>query len=78
MLKTQHSKKYRKLLEVIRSSRKASKMTQEEVSKRLGTYSTFITKIEAGERRLDVVELAALCEIYKTSLHSILKAAGIS
>lgn len=77
MQKSQHSRKYRRLLEVLRQKRESVGLTQEDVSKRLGAYSTFITKVEAGERRIDVVELAAICEVYGVKFHAFLKTAGI-
>lgn len=31
-------------------------------------YSTYINKVESGERRIDVLELERLLEVYGTSL----------
>ena len=77
MQKSQHTKKYRRLLEALRETRKKAGLTQTEVSKRLGSYSTFITKLESGERRVDVIELTELCHIYGVKLQVFLKAANI-
>lgn len=52
---------YRLLLERIRAVRRAADVTQAELAKRLGTDQSFVSKYERGERRLDVVELRAIC-----------------
>lgn len=65
------------MIELLREQRETASLTQTDVSKRLGTYSTYITKIEAGERRIDVVELAEICELYGVKLQTLLKAAEI-
>ena len=36
-----------------------------------------ISKIESGERRIDVVELAEFCRVYRISLHAFLQRVGI-
>ena len=77
MQKSQHTKKYRKLLEALRNAREKAGLRQTDVSQTLGVYSTFITKVEAGERRIDVVELAELCQVYRVKLHSFLKSVKI-
>jgi transcriptional regulator with XRE-family HTH domain len=47
-------------------------------SRRLaGLYASFVSKIESGERRLDVVELASICRVYGVSLHELLKSIGL-
>jgi transcriptional regulator with XRE-family HTH domain len=38
------------------------------VAKQLGVPQSFISKIESGERRVDVVELQALARLYKKAL----------
>jgi hypothetical protein len=36
-----------------------------------------VSKVEAGERRLDVVELAALCAVYQADLAEVLREAKL-
>jgi transcriptional regulator with XRE-family HTH domain len=42
-----------------------SKLTQKEVADKLAKPQSYISKIESGERRLDVVELKRFIKIYK-------------
>jgi len=39
-----------------------------EVAKRLGRPNSFVSKCELGERRVDVVELRQLAQIYRKDL----------
>jgi hypothetical protein len=53
-------------------------MTQTDGGKKFGAHASFVSKCESGERRVDVVELAAFCQIYGVSLAEFLESAGIS
>jgi transcriptional regulator with XRE-family HTH domain len=39
-----------------------AKLRQVDVAKRLGRYQSYVTNIETGQRRIDVVELVELAE----------------
>ena len=78
MKKSINSRRYARLLEALRAARINSGLKQAEVNTKLGAHASFISKVEAGDRRIDVVELADLCRIYKVPLSEILEAAGIS
>ncbi len=77
MQKSQHTQKYDRLLKDLRRARERAGMTQLEVAGRLGTYASYVSKCESGERRIDVVELAELCELYGIGMLDLLKAAGL-
>jgi ribosome-binding protein aMBF1 (putative translation factor) len=77
MQKSQHTAKYRRLLKALRQARKKAGLRQEDVARRLGTYASFVSKCESGERRFDVVELSEFCRIYGVALTSMLEEAGI-
>lgn len=49
---------------LLRACRESAGMLQSEASDRLGKPQSYISKIERGERRLDVLELRALCRLY--------------
>lgn len=73
MQKSQHTRSYNRLLEALLQARKDAGLTQAEVAKKLGTYASFVSKCESGERRIDVIELAQFCRVYKRGLIEFLK-----
>lgn len=77
MRKSQHTREYRRLVQVLRKVREDAGLTQEEVATRMGTYASFISKIESCERRIDVLELKIFCEMYRVGLVDFLRQAGI-
>jgi transcriptional regulator with XRE-family HTH domain len=77
MKKSRFSDKYASLLRTLRKVLRAAKLTQTEVAEHFDRHASFISKIESGERRIDVVELAEFCRLYGISLADFLKRAGI-
>jgi transcriptional regulator with XRE-family HTH domain len=75
--KTRHSVRYRRLLQALRAARQDAGLTQVEVAKHFRSQASFVSKIESGERRIDVLELAELCRLYGIRLGTFLKRAGI-
>jgi transcriptional regulator with XRE-family HTH domain len=78
MLKSRYSKQYERLLSVLRQVRKEAGMTQTTVAEEFGAHASFASKVESGERRIDVVELAAFCRVYGVPLVTFLARAGLS
>jgi transcriptional regulator with XRE-family HTH domain len=62
MPRTLASPRHQALVEFIIDQRKAAHLTQTQVAKRLKRYQSYVTNIETGQRRIDVVELMALAE----------------
>jgi transcriptional regulator with XRE-family HTH domain len=50
------------LIGFIASTRKSAGVTQVELAGRLGKPQSFVSKVERGERRLDVVEFCQVAE----------------
>jgi transcriptional regulator with XRE-family HTH domain len=61
MQKSPFSKQYELFLKSLRKARKNAGVTQERLAKLLGETQSFVSKVERGERRLDVIELRAFC-----------------
>ncbi|HBE81180.1 MAG TPA: helix-turn-helix transcriptional regulator [Pyrinomonadaceae bacterium] len=61
MEKSIYSKEYSLFLEQLRNAREEKGLTQIDVAQRLGQTQSFVSKVERGERRLDIVELRAFC-----------------
>jgi len=59
MLKTLHSRHNEIFLSMLRSQREAQRLRQSDLAKRLGRGQGMVSKVECGERRLDVIELRA-------------------
>lgn len=59
-----HDQEYRQFLERLKQARLDAGMTQKEVAKELGKDQSFVSRSETGERRVDVIELAAFARLY--------------
>ena len=68
MEKSIYSQEYSLFLELLRKARESKGLTQTEVAERLGQTQSFVSKVERGERRLDIVELRAFCSALGLSL----------
>jgi transcriptional regulator with XRE-family HTH domain len=61
MPKSLYRPEHDRLLRLLREARLAAGLTQGEVAERLGRPQSFVSKVESGERRLDVLEFCDLC-----------------
>jgi len=59
MTRSTHNPAYIAFLALLRADRRASGMSQVQIAEKLGNRQTFISKIENGDRRIDVIELLA-------------------
>jgi transcriptional regulator with XRE-family HTH domain len=64
-MRSMHSPVYRQLISRLVSARRAAGLTQVEVAQALNMPQSRISRIESGERRVDVVELLELAELYR-------------
>ena len=58
MQKSVHTKEYKALRAELRAIREKAGLSQRDLAARLGVPHSWVAKVEAGERRIDVVELA--------------------
>ena len=65
MSKSIHSSEYISVIKKLREAREAAGLTQQEAAEKLNKPQSYISKIERGERRIDVVELTELARMYK-------------
>lgn len=72
MDKSIHSKEYKVVLERMRKARLEAGLTQVQVAKKLGHHQSYVSKIESGERRVDVVELNKFAKLYGKSVNYFL------
>ena len=60
MTKSTHTPEYQRLVEMLVETRRAAQLTQQQVADRLGKPQSYVAKVEGAERRIDVLEFAAL------------------
>jgi len=65
MRKSIYSKDYKEIINRLKRARVDAGFSQQAVADKLGKPQSYVSKIESGERRLDVAEMKKLAEIYK-------------
>ncbi|MEK7075875.1 MAG: helix-turn-helix transcriptional regulator [Patescibacteria group bacterium] len=73
MNKSVYSKDYKEIIERLKTARIEAGIAQQEVASKLGKPQSYISKIESGERRLDVVEIKRFAMIYKKDISFFIK-----
>ena len=56
------------LLKVLRELRRQRNLTQDQMAKAMGAKQAFVSKYETGERRLDFLDLVAICDVLGISI----------
>lgn len=67
-VKSIHDSAYQVLVEYLRKVRLKANLTQAELADRLGHDQSYVSKYERAERRLDVIELRAICRVLELPL----------
>jgi len=60
--KTIHNDAYQVLVECLRSARHEANITQVDLANQLGIDQSYVSKYERSERRLDIIEVRAICK----------------
>ena len=68
MATTIYSKEHRQLVERLRKARLDAKLDQRAAAKLLRKTQSHVSKVEAGQRRIDVVALKEFARIYNKPL----------
>lgn len=61
MARSLHTAGHRELVSTVKALRKRAGLTQRELAERLGREQNFVARVETGGRRIDLVELIAIC-----------------
>lgn len=64
---------HKKIVERLKQARLDSGFSQIEVAKKIGKTQSYISKIESGQRRFDVLQLKEFVKLYKKSLDFFIK-----
>ncbi|GEM_PF-469267 len=70
---TLFSKDHKYTVEQLKKARIEADLDQADVAKMLGRTQPHVSKIEAGQRRLDVTQLKEFAKIYKKDLSFFIK-----
>lgn len=73
MNKVIYSKEHKYLVEQLKKARQEAGLEQKEVAKLLSKTQSYISKIESGQRRIDVVQLKEIARVYKKSISYFMK-----
>ena len=73
MGKSIYSKDYKEIIKRLKRARIEADLPQQAVADKLGKPQSYISKIESGERRLDVAEMKKFAVIYKKPADYFLK-----
>jgi len=69
MGKTIYSRGHRTLVSKLIKARRERGLKQEDVAKLLKRTQSYVSKIEAGQRRIDIIQLKEFAKIYKKKLN---------
>jgi len=63
-----YSKDHNKIAERLKNARLEAGLGQVEVAEKLGRTQSYLSKIESGQRRFDVLQLKEFAKLYKKPL----------
>ena len=67
------TKEYGIFTDRLRLARLKADLTQVQVAKRLKRPQSYISKVESGEQRVDILELKKFAQLYNRSIEYFLK-----
>ena len=73
MSKSIYSKDYKAIIERLKKVRIEADLSQQSVADKLGKPQSYISKIESGERRLDVAEMKKFAVVYNKPANYFIK-----
>lgn len=65
MKKTIYSREHKELVGKLKKARIEAGLDQGEAARKLGRTQSYISKLESGQRRIDLIQLKELAKIYK-------------
>ena len=74
MEKSLFTAEYAVMLTLLRETRQHAGLTQVQLAERLGQSQSFVSKVERGETRLDLIQLRTICQSAGTSLQEFVAA----
>lgn len=68
-----YTNEHRKLIDKLKKARLAAQLDQKQAAKLLGTTQSYISKLESGQRQVNVIQLKELAKVYKKDPSSFIK-----
>lgn len=63
-----HTPRYRRFVKRLVLAREQAGMTQKQAAEKLGQRQPWVSKCEAGQRRVDMIELLDFARVYRVPL----------
>jgi len=73
MKKSIHTKEYAYFVDKLRKARQEAGLTQVQVAKKLKRPQSYISNVESGQQRVDVVELQKFAKMYGKDVNYFFK-----
>jgi len=73
MVDTIRSKEYRDFVGKLRKARLDAGLRQIDVAKKLKRTQSYVSRVEVGEQRLDILELKKFADLYGKDLNYFIK-----
>ena len=73
MKRSIHTKEYAVFVERLRKARQEAGLTQVEVAKKLKRPQSYVSNVESGQQRVDVVELQKFAKLYDKDTNYFIK-----
>mgnify|MGYP000969860373 CR=1 FL=1 len=73
MDKAIYTKDHKNMVSQLKKARLEAGFDQKEVAKILGKTQSYISKVESGQRRIDIIQLKAFAKVYKKDLDFFVK-----
>jgi len=73
MVDTIRTKEYADFVGKLREARLEAGLRQIDVAKKLKRTQSYVSRVEVGEQRLDILELKKFADLYKKDLHYFIK-----
>ncbi|MBI2458971.1 MAG: helix-turn-helix transcriptional regulator [Parcubacteria group bacterium] len=68
MPKTIRTSEYQRVIGLLKQARLDAGLTQKEVSEKTKKPQSYVSKVEAGEQRIDIIELKNFAGLYKKQI----------
>ncbi|VAX35220.1 hypothetical protein MNBD_UNCLBAC01-242 [hydrothermal vent metagenome] len=73
MKKIIYTKIHKTVVEKLKKARQEAGLDQEKVAKKIGATQSYISKLESGQRKIDIVQLKELSKIYKKKISDFIE-----